>query len=438
MRALKKHQGFRRYAANTSWMMAERLLRILAGLLVGIWVARYLGPEQFGLFSYVLAFAAIFSGIAKLGLDGILVRELVNQPEQRDTYLGTAFWLKVIGAFSVMALIALITPFTSNDATTSLFIFIISAGLAFQSFEVVDFYFQSKVLAKIVSICKVTQLTISSIIKIYLVLTQAELLWFVCVTAFDSFSLGVSYFIAYKIRGNASFFKCFNGGIAKSLLKDSWPLIFSSVLAMVYLKIDQVMIKEILGSYEVGIYSAAVKLTESVYFIPILLTSSLFPAIINAKKRGHNIYICRLKKLYAMLIWSAIFIALFFSISGAYLITLLFGASYILSSEILLIHAWASVFVFLSAGFGRYLMVENLAKINMYRVAVGAILNIIINFLVIERYGIVGAAWATLISLFFVNIVFDMFNANMRSQLKLKMLAFLYPISLLVRFFNRV
>lgn len=87
IKGLVQHQGFRRYAANTSWMMAEQMLRIIAGLLVGIWVARYLGPQQFGLFSYVLAFTAIFGGIAKLGLDGIMVRELVNHPEKRDTVL---------------------------------------------------------------------------------------------------------------------------------------------------------------------------------------------------------------------------------------------------------------------------------------------------------------------------------------------------------------
>lgn len=114
IRGLFHHQGFIRYFKNTSWMMAEQLLRIIAGLFVGIWVARYLGPQQFGLFSYALAFTAIFGGIAKLGLDGIVVRELVNYPEKRDAYLGTAFWLKVIGAFIVMGLMATIVPFTSN------------------------------------------------------------------------------------------------------------------------------------------------------------------------------------------------------------------------------------------------------------------------------------------------------------------------------------
>lgn len=194
--------GFRKYFFNTSWLFLEKALRILSGIFVGVWVARYLGPEQFGIFSYALAFTAIFAGISKLGLDEIMVRELLNHPENRDTYLGTAFWLKIISAFIVMGLMAAIVPFTSNDATTNLFIFIITTGIVFQSFAVVEFYFQSQVLAKIVSICKVIQLAVSSIIKIYLVLNEAELIWFVLVTALDNLSLAISYFIAYRLKKN--------------------------------------------------------------------------------------------------------------------------------------------------------------------------------------------------------------------------------------------
>ncbi|HIK36226.1 MAG TPA: oligosaccharide flippase family protein [Thermosynechococcus sp. M98_K2018_005] len=91
------HQGIRRYIVNTSWLFAEQILRIIAGLLVGIYVARYFGPIKFGLFSYALAFVGLFASLAKLGIDGIIVKELVNAPAKRDAYLGTAFWLKIIG-----------------------------------------------------------------------------------------------------------------------------------------------------------------------------------------------------------------------------------------------------------------------------------------------------------------------------------------------------
>ncbi|MCI5114999.1 MAG: flippase, partial [Candidatus Electrothrix sp. AX1] len=176
-------------------MMGEYLLRMIAGLFVGVWVARYLGPEQFGIFSYVIAFTALFSSIAKLGLDEIVVRELVNHPEKKDVYLGTAFWMKVVGAIVTISLIALTLPWTSNDKTTNLYIFIIASGLIFQSFEVVAFYFQSQVLAKFISFCKLTQLTVSSLVKIYLVLTGAELVWFIWVVLFDQITLAITYIV---------------------------------------------------------------------------------------------------------------------------------------------------------------------------------------------------------------------------------------------------
>ncbi|WP_330110907.1 flippase [Methylophaga thalassica] len=395
---LKNHQGFIRYLQNTIWMMAEQFLRIIAGLFVGIWVARYLGPEQFGLFSYVLAFTAIFGGIAKLGLDGILVRELVNHPEKRDIYLGTAFWLKVVGAFLVMILMIAIVPFTSNNGTTNIYIFIIAAGLIFQSFEVVEFYFQSQVLAKIVSICKVIQLALSSVIKIYLVLSEAELIYFVLVTVFDAFSLAVSYSIAYLLQKKPAFYKKIDFRIAIQLIKDSWPLIFSGILVMVYMRIDQVMIQEMLGKYEVGIYSAAVRISEAFYFIPMLIANSLFPAILNAKNQNDELYKQRLQRLYKFMVWMAITIVLPMTFFSDFLIFLLFGQAYQEAGEVLTVHAWASVFVFLGVASGKWFMLENLQRFTLINTSVGAILNVVMNFILIPRFGVVGAAYATLIS----------------------------------------
>ena len=431
--ALKNHAGFIRYFKNTSWMIGEQFLRIIAGLFVGIWVARYLGPEQFGLFSYVLAFTAIFGGIAKLGLDGIMVRELVNHPEKRDTYLGTAFWLKIIGAFIVMGLLVAILPFTGNDATTNLFIFIIAAGLVFQSFEVVEFYFQSQVLAKLVSICKVIQLALSSIIRIYLVLTEAELFWFVLVTAFDPLSLAVSYFIAYKLRKSPAFYKHFDLSIAKRLLKDSWPLIFSAIVVMIYMRIDQIMIKEMLGEYEVGIYSAAVRLSEAFYFIPMLITASLFPAILNAKNQSEELYKQRLQRLYTFMVWFAIAIALPMTFISDWVIYLLFGQAYQEAGQVLIIHIWAAIFVFLGVSFSNYLLAENLTKIAFQRTLLGAASNVLLNLWLIPIYGVAGAAMATLLAQLIANIGYDPFDKRLHQQLKMKTKAFFMPWKLFAK-----
>ena len=400
LREFISHQGFRRYFTNTSWMFSEQILRIIAAFFVGVWVARYLGPEQFGIFSYVLAFVAIFGGIAKLGLDNIVVRDMVNAPEKRDVYLGTAFWLKLIGAFVTLGIVAIVVQFTSNDVTTNLFIFIIASGLVFQSFEVIDFYFQSKVLSKFVSICKMTQLFLSSLLKIYFVLIKADLFWFVLVSLIDQITLSISLYIAYKYQRLGSFLKHFDLTVGKKLLLDSWPLILSSIAIMVYMRIDQVMIKEMLNARAVGLYSAAVKLSEVWYFVPMIITNSLFPAIVNAKKQSEELYYKRLQRLYTLMIWIAIAIVLPMVFFSDWIINCLYGSAYNEASSVLKIYVWAGVFVFLGVASSQYLIVQNYTRISFFRTFLGAIVNVILNIILIPKYEINGAAMATLVSYF--------------------------------------
>lgn len=418
------HAGFRRYFANTSWMFGEQILRMAAGLLVGIWVARYLGPEQFGVFSYAIAFVAIFGSIAKLGLDSIVVRDLVNEPHKRDLYLGTAFWLKLVGALVTFIIVAFTTLFASNDYTTNLYIFIIASGIIFQSFEVIDFYFQSKVLSKFVSLSKMVQLLLSSLLKIYFVLTGADLFWFVMVSLIDQFTLAMTFYIAYKYQKLGNFYRHFDWITAKKLLKNSWPLIFSGLVVMIYMRIDQIMIKEMLGTREVGIYSAAVRLSEAWYFIPMVITSSLFPAIVSGKKVSKELYYTRLQRLYTFMVWTAIAIALPITFLSDWLVMLLYGEEYVGAGKVLMIQTWAGVFVFLGVASSSWLTSENLQMVAFYRTFAGAIINIVLNLFLIPVYGIVGAAIATLVSYMFAGFLFDLFNHNTKKIFLMKISAF--------------
>ncbi len=165
---LLNHAGFRRYFANTSWLFAEQILRMIAGFLVGVWIARYLGPEQYGLFTYAQSFVGLFTAIATLGIDGIVIRELVKDELRRDELLGTAFWLKIMGAFGVFFILAGAINFTSNDSYTNTLVFIIASATIFQSFNVVDMYFQSKVMGKYITYANMVSLLLSSVVKVVL------------------------------------------------------------------------------------------------------------------------------------------------------------------------------------------------------------------------------------------------------------------------------
>jgi O-antigen/teichoic acid export membrane protein len=424
---LSAHQGFRRYFLNTSWMFGEQALRIIAGLFVGIYVARYLGPEQFGVYSYAAAFVALFGTVARMGLDGIVVRDLVNHPQERDVYLGTAFWLKLIGAFLTLGLLAVAIQFTSNNTTTNLYIFIIGSGLIFQSFDVVDFYFQSKVLSKFVSIAKLAQLTLSSVLKLYFIFAHADLFWFVLVSLVDQISLALSLTFAYWRQRVGSFFGHFDTGTARALFKTAWPLILSGIAISLYMRIDQIMIKEMLGEREVGLYSAAVKLSEAWYFVPVIISNSLFPAIVNARKINQVLYHQRLQKLFTLLIWLAIAVAIPMTFFAAIIIDLLFGHQYQGAEGALTIHIWGAVFVFIGVASGVFFTIENYTKKSLLRTSLGATSNVLFNLVLIPRYGINGAAIATVLSQFMANYLYDLFDSSIRNLLIIKTKA-LFPV----------
>lgn len=420
----RMHAGFRRYAANTSWMFAEQTLRMVSGLLVGIWVARYLGPEQFGLFSYALAYAALFGSLAKLGLDSIVVRELVRNPDKRDVYLGTAFWLKIIGAGLMLCAIALSMQFTSSDDTTKLYILIIAFGSVFQASEVVDFYFQSRVLSKLVSLCKLVQLFLSSLFKLYFIYIDAGLFWFVAVSFFDQVTLAAALFFAYRYQKIDSYLSSFELEIAKNFLRDSWPLILSALVVMIYMRIDQIMIKEMLGIKEVGVYSAAVRLTEIWYFLPTIITGSLFPAIINAKNINEKNYYHRLQQLYTLMVWSALSIIIVVSLFGEWIIETLYGVAYKDAVGVLAINVWAAIFVFYGSAWSKWMLVEGGMKMSAFFQVNAMFFNVILNLFLIPKYGIYGAALSTLFSSAIGHTLLPLFIKSQRVALKMLVISF--------------
>ena len=425
---LKSNQGFMRYFKNTSWLFAEKILRMVVGLFVGIWAARYLGPEQFGLFSYAQAFVGLFAAIAGLGLDGIIVRELVKNPSKQAVLLGTAFYLKLIGALLVLLALAGTVTLSHQDSLTTWLIFIIASSTVFQSFNVVDFFFQAKVLSKYVVYANIISLLISSFVKIGLILTNASLIAFAWVILFDSviLMLGFVYYFQRHAKLNIKRLN-FSKATAINLLKDSWPLILSGLVISIYMKVDQIMIKEMLDAEAVGQYVAAVRLSEAWYFIPMVIASSLFPAIINAKKVSKEIYYAQLQKLYDLMVWIAIAIALPMTFLSDWVIDLLYGVQYDQSGAILMIHIWAAVFVFLGVASSRWFIVENLQKYSLYRTLAGALINVMLNYILIPIYGIYGAAYATLASQVVASYLFNITNKKLRYTFLLQTNAILLP-----------
>ena len=410
-----------KYFKNTSWLFAEKILRMVVGLLVGIWVARYLGPDKFGLLSFAHSFVGLFTIFATLGLDEVVVRELVKDESRRDSLVGTTFWLKLFGAFLVLLVLAFAINFTSNDVDTHILVFIIASATIFQSFNIVDFYFQSKILGKFVAYANFISLFISSILKIALILSHASLLAFAWVILFDSFVLACG-FIYFFLKHSTFRIKylIFHKSTAIDLLKDSWPLIFSGGVLMIQARIDQVMIKEMLGSLEVGYYSVAMRLIEAVAFIPMLLKSSLYPSIQSAKIQSKALYQDRLLNFYRLNFLFFLVLAIPIFIFAEPIIVLLFGIEYQPAGVLLALLSIRLFFANMGVARGTYILTENLMKFSMLTMILGTIVNIYLNYVMIPYYGARGAIGATIVSFFTTIYLVDIFYSKTRHNVILQ------------------
>jgi O-antigen/teichoic acid export membrane protein len=425
IRAITQLDGFKKYFFNTSWLFLEKVTKLVVGLFVGIWVARYLGPEQFGLFSYAQSFVGIFMVLSTLGIDEILIRELVKEESKRDVLLGTSFVIKMFGAFLLfVALFIALMFFDQNHLTQSL-IYVIAFSSIFHSFFVIDSFFQAKVLSRFSVYANVITLIISAIVKVLLIVNEFSLIYFAISITFDTAIIAIGYLYYYK-RNKLSIFNWrIDWSVAKHLLKNSWPLILSGIVVSMYMKIDQIMIKEMLNTESVGKYAVAVRLSEAWYFIPIVISASLFPSIINSKLYNPEQYHVRLQKLYSLMVLIAYLIAIPMTFLSDFIVGVLYGDAYSGAGSILMIYIWASVFVFLGVSSGKWYLNENLQKMAFYRTFWGLVINVILNYFLIKSLGVIGAAISTLLSQMTAAYFFDLFSNKTINQFVMKTKALL-------------
>jgi len=412
--------SFKKYLANTSWLFFERIIRIFISFIVSVYVVRYLGPKDFGLYSYILSFFWLFGSLSTVGLEVISTREIIKQPDKVDEINGTVFILRLIGSLAAIVLIGITLLITGEETFTAILILITSVSFLFQSFSVIEYYFRGIVKAKYNAYALSASVILSSLFKIILILMKAPLLYFVFAIVFEYLALAAGLVIVYHYNKLSIFKWKFSKELAVKLLKDSWPLMLSGLVVMVYMRIDQILIKHMISEEAVGYYAAAVRICEAWYFIPVTLCNSIFPAIVNAKNVSEEFYNNRMQKLYDLLAWLAIGIAVPVTIFSDQIITILFGSNFAPASPVLIIYIWAGVAVFLGVASSQYLINENLTKLSFTRTSIGMVINVILNLLLIPMYGIVGSAIATLVSYTLVTIVLS-FHNKFVTQFKMMM-----------------
>lgn len=415
---IKKIKSDEKYK-NIVWLLSEKILSIAVAIFIGAWVTRFLGPENFGLLSYAQSIIYPLSILVALGLDGILVRELVRRPGDKEMLLSTAFLMK-LSASALLVFSMIIVYLNAENNDLGLLLMIISLASIFQAFGVIDSYYQSLVKAKSMVKARTVVLLLSSILKIASINFNLDLVYFAVITVIEASLLSV-FMLCIYLKGNDGNLKfAFKFDEAILMMKDSMPLLISSILIAMYMRIDQVIIKNFLTLKDVGEYVAATKLSEAMHIIPHVIANTYYPSIIKFKQIGGEQYASKMLSLYRVVFSVSILTILPVFVFANLIITLLYGVQYENSVDVFRIHVWSSVFVGMFVISGRWLIAENMGYEALGRNLTALVFVTFLGLLLIPTYGINGAAFAALGSYFISGYLYDLINKKTRSQFYLK------------------
>jgi len=422
--------GLERYLSNTAWLLTEKIIRTLINFFVVAWVARHLGPAQFGVLNFAQSLIFLFAAVATLGVDNILIRELVYKKFSQGPLLFTSLALKLMAALVVISLIFVGLLFSGIDIETKLIISLISFSLLFQSCNVIEFFFQAKVRSRYIAFTNLVMVTISSIIKVCLILTDAPLIAFAAVVTLDAILVAILLIIFFVKSGEQFTDWQFDRTIAEHILSNGFPLFVSGVLVAIYLRIDQVLLHELIGPEVVGQYAVAIRLVDTYNIIPVAVASTLNPAIIAARGAAH--YLPRLQALYDILIWSSIAAIIGSLLLGSWFIQITFGEAYLDAVLPFQIQMASSLFLAIGYVTNTWLLAENRQVHMLIRAALGILINVLLNLLMIPMFGPVGAAVATLMTQFSMTLLYMLVIGEIRPLAKMVFRSF-NPFSAFIR-----
>ena len=369
------------------------------GLFVNIWITRYLGPEQYGLLSFAVAFVLLFSPLAQLGLDAVVVRNIIRNPSCRDETLGSAFVLKLIGGATAAALtLAALILLRPGDSTTLLLVAITVLGTLFQSLGVIDFWFQSQMKSRYSATARSFSVLATAALKVVLILGQAPLAAFAAAGIADIVLGSVGLIAAYRFCGQRMMAWQMTRAMARELLRDSWLLMCSDLVMLISVRLDKIMIGEMVGNRELGIYSVAALVAEGLAVIPAMASVAVFPSIVASRSESEELFYHRMQRYYNLMALLAYGTAIPATILAGWLIPLLFGEAYARAGDMLVGLSWAGFFYALMIARSYYLIAMNWVRLHFITDFLGCVVNVLLNICLIPRYGGWGAVAASIVA----------------------------------------
>ena len=394
---------------NTGWLVVEQIFRMGLALIITSLMARYLGTEDFGLINYSLAYILIFTTASKLGIDSIIVNEIVKNREDTGKVIGTTIYLRFFSAFISIFLIFLIVKYLNPDHRMIQVITLIqSISLLFIAFDSIGYWFQSNLQSKYIVIARSVAFTIISVWRLALIFLGKSLVYFAVATVIEAIAITIFMVVFYmKFKGPRLHFSFQS---AKQLLSKSTYFFIAGLLIMIYTQIDKIMLGQMTNVTTVGIYTAAMTIASLWIFIPSALIESSRPIIMTAKNQSEAVYTEKYKQLYCSIIWISIGASIIITLLAKPIILVIYGKQFVESINVLVILIWSRIFSLIGSTRAIWLTIESLGKFQVIFVGIGALLNVGLNVILIPHYGAIGAAIATLIaeviSTFFAVLIF--------------------------------
>lgn len=403
---------------NATWIIAGKVAQMLLSLFVGVLSARYLGPANYGTLNYGKALVSFFMSFCTLGLQNIIVKDFVENPDEQGKALGTSIGLRILSSLASCVMIVCISFVVDfGDWETVAVVALCSLSLVFHAFDTIGYWFQSQYKSKANAIAGVIAYIVVSAYKIVLLILKKDILWFAFSSALDYIALGVVQLIAYKRNHGPRLSVDIKKG--KSLLKQSYHYILSGMMVAIYGHTDKFMLKQLLNEESVGYYSTATAICAMWTFVLSAIIDSMYPSIIMSFKKNEEEFNRKNRQLYAIVFYVSVFVSLCFVFLGDIAIKILYGEAYAPAALPLKIVTWYTAFSYFGVARNAWMVCNGKQKYLKYMYIFAAILNVGMNLLLIPLWGPSGAALASLVTQIFTSIVLPYCIKDLRPNAKL-------------------
>lgn len=411
--------------ANASWIIVCKVIQSLLSLIVSMLTARYLGPSNFGLISYAASITSFVAPIMYLGLNSVLVQEIINTPEEEGKILGTSMFMSFIMAvLCIIGITSFVAVVNAGEKETLVVCALYSCMLVFQAIDLLQYWFQAKLKSKYTSIVMLIAYVAVSAYKIFLLATGKNIFWFALSNALDYCIIAILLLMIYKKIGNHKL--QISLGLVRRLLSKSKYYIVSNLMVMVFAQTDKVMLKIMMDDSATGFYSVAVACATLSSFVFSAVVDSVRPSIFQSVKYSKELFEKNVIQLYGIVIYLSLLQSIFMTLLAKPLILVLYGNQYLLAAEILRVVVWYTTFSYLGTVRGVWMLATNNQKYLLTINISGAILNVVLNYFLIPLKGVMGAAIASVLTQFFTNVIMGYIVKDIRENNKLMMLS-LHP-----------